>query len=378
MKPKLSILPSEIASSAARSNVGESAIDPGFVLIIGCFTLGSSRVFGKQRMIHSRNILVRGPNWIGDFVMARDFFRGLRHAYPDSRITLAAPTGMESIAERGVFNDFLELDAPKRSLWRGALFWKRLRPERYDLGVCVPASFSAAALLRLAGVGRLVGFSEPLSRPLFHSSHMWKGRSAGKHKAQLYREMLTLLSGKPAEASALVDPALSRKGGIVLAPSASIALRQWPGFLELAKVLRKKYPEKVIRFVGGPADREVWEPRIDALGDPYIESFIGLTSLSELEELCREADFVVANDSGIAHLSASLSGAPTFVTFGPGDPHYIRPVGKAVVDLRASGVPCSPCEKAVCKSTLGYQYCLKALSVDAVLSAIEAKFPSFV
>ena len=71
------------------------------------------------------------------------------------------------------------------------------------------------------------------------------------------------------------------------------------------------------------------------VSDPGVEDWIERTTLPELVSLCRRASLVIANDSGVAHLAATLAGASTLVLFGPGDPDYIRPLGDR--GLRGSG-----------------------------------------
>jgi ADP-heptose:LPS heptosyltransferase len=226
-----------------------------------------------------------------------------------------------------------------------------------------------AFFLWLSGAPTRIGYADPVAAFFLTHPIAWKGRHSGQHKAQLYRALLAEVGAPtPQRPFPLREPA---PGSIILAPGASIALREWPGFVELAQQLRKLYPQSVIRVVGTHAQR-AWEARFAALNDPAVESFIGLTTLSELLELCREAQLVVANDSGVAHLAATLAGAPTVVIFGPGDPAYVAPQGPHVRIARAEGVACSPCESARCHARLGYQLCLRQLRVEEVLRQISS------
>jgi ADP-heptose:LPS heptosyltransferase len=107
-----------------------------------------------------------------------------------------------------------------------------------------------------------------------------------------------------------------------------------------------------------------------------VEDRIGKTSLVELKDLCAHAELVIANDSGVAHLSSTLAGARTLVVFGPGNPTYIAPQGPKMVPVLANPkVVCSPCEKAYCRAPFGYQKCLKDISVETVLKQIETTLP---
>ncbi len=316
-----------------------------------------------------QNILVRGPNWIGDFVLADDFFAGLRAAYPNSRISLVCPLEMADLAPEAIFDHVISITRAQRKLPTGISFWRGLAVEQFDCGISLASSLSAAVLLRLSGIPERIGYSDRGAGIFLTKTKRWPGRTTGKHKAQLYRELLEWVAGHAAPKRDYEQSLPPPGEAIVLAPGASIALREWPYFVELAAVLRQRYPQTPIRVVGAAAQK-AWEPRFAALRDSGIESLVGLTTLPELVELCRQARFVVANDSGVAHVAATLAGAPTVVLFGPGDPAYVTPLGPQVRIARAEGIACSPCESAHCRGGLGYQVCLRELSVDDVLASI--------
>jgi heptosyltransferase II len=319
-----------------------------------------------------KRIFVRGPNWIGDYVLAADFFAGLRASHPGSHITLACPAEMAGLAlASGWFDEVLALSRAQRKIFTGWRFWaSQVAGRGEEVAVTLVASFSSALLLWFSRIPYRVGVMEPSGRFLLSRSQVWRGRAAGKHKSQLYRDVLILLGGyaaPPRETASVVKSGQA----LVLAPGASIPLREWPGFVELAAQLRIVYPNRPIWVVGSPAQKN-WSEKFAALADPAIEDRIGQTTLSELIELCRQAKVVIANDSGVAHLAATLAGAPTVAVFGPGDPAYVAPRGARVAVARSSDVPCSPCEKPSCHARYGYQQCLRSLGVDAVLSQIAS------
>lgn len=301
-----------------------------------------------------QRILVRAPNWIGDQVMAIPFYRGLRAKYRDAQITLLAKPVVLGLDTGVRFEGKIAL--PQNA--------KALRECQFDLAITLPASFSSALLLRLARIPRRIGFAEPAARWLLTESLPWRGRGAGRHKSDLYLDLLRKLGGAPAKGHQETLGKLREKV-LVLAPGASIRLREWPYFPELTRRLRERYPDYSVVVVGSEADR-AWEK----LTEHGAQSLIGKTSLGELRELCAKAAAVVANDSGVAHLAATLGEAPTVVLFGPGDPDYIRPQGARVFDARAQNVLCSPCESARCRAPYGYQKCLKDLPVEMVLEQV--------
>ena len=96
----------------------------------------------------SREILVRAPNWLGDLVMCTPAFRALRGAFPDDRISLHARPELLPVLDGAPWFDEL---LPLRSYHRGArAMWSEARAlrraRRFDLGVCIPDSWSSALL----------------------------------------------------------------------------------------------------------------------------------------------------------------------------------------------------------------------------------------
>lgn len=320
-------------------------------------------------MTKQLRIVVRSPNWIGDHVMAIPFYRALREVYPGAEVSLLCPQGLEGLEVPKVFSRVLPISPDGRKFPGGA--WrtgKKLRAYAFDIAITLPASWSAALTLFSARIPTRLGFQSDGSDLLLTEALPWRGRRAGLHKSELYLELLRWLSGKQsfaAEAPAGEGP---RKKTIVVAPGASISLREWPHFPQLLLELKAKYPDYRLAVVGGPREK-AWHTQLRRWGTG-IEDLVEKTSLEDLGAMMKTAAVVIANDSGLAHVAATLAGAPTIVLLGPGDPAYILPRGRRVEGLRVA-LPCSPCESAVCRAPYGYQKCLRSLPVDAVLAATE-------
>ncbi len=304
--------------------------------------------------------------------MALPFYRGLRRAYSRSHITLLAAQSVAGLDYPGLFDAIRVMKEADRRFPRGVLgFGRELLHDRFDLGISLPASISSALLLFAARIPNRVGFAEGGADLFLTDALRWVGRESRRHKSDLYLELLghlTLNFSVPPEAEPLSKP---REKLLIVAPGASLPLREWPYFNALLPALRVRYPDHRLIVAGGPGDGK-WNSFLSRLGDPSIENLIGKTTLSELRGICETAQAVIANDSGIAHVAATLSGAPTLVLFGPGDPGYVRPRGRCITVSRVPGLPCSPCEKPYCRAPFGYQECLRALSLETVLRELQA------
>ncbi len=311
---------------------------------------------------------MRGPNWIGDHVLALPFYEALRERYPIAELTLALPQAMKGVESFLPFKKFSWISDEERTFPKGALaLGKRWRGEGFAFAFSIPSSWSSALALWSARIPHRIGFASGGSSLFLTHSIAWRGRDAGKHKSALY---LDLLDSPPK--SNWVAPAQVRNENrtIILAPGASLPLREWPYFVELALRLRAVYPQFELMLVGGPGETKFQSVFYRALGGK-ITDYIGKTDLGQLLTLLKSARLVVANDSGVAHLAATVALVPTVVLFGPGDPGYVLPLGERAVAVRVEDLPCSPCESSRCRAPFGYQRCLKDLKLDKVWVAIE-------
>ncbi len=296
--------------------------------------------------------MVRGPNWIGDHIMAEGFYRGLRKLYAGHHISLVSRVAAPELG-------FVAWDE-YTPLGKGPL---ESEPRNFDLAITLVASVSAAVHLWRSGAKVRIGYAESVASLFLTDSLQWPGRIAGKHKRELYGDLLCWLGGHPETASAELEPAVPQKR-VIIAPGASIGLREWPYFPELMGELNACFPDWEIVVVGS-ADQAHWSSRFRRLGFK-LDDKIGKTSLGELTSLLGKGGIVICNDSGVAHLAA-LCGNPVLVLFGPGDPRYVSPGGQHVSIIRNPDLSCSPCESARCRAPFGYQRCLRSISVEAVM-----------
>ena len=122
---------------------------------------GSEPPIGRlRRLMSALEILVRGPNWTGDLVMATPGFRALRAGFPDARITLHVRAPLAPLLDGAPwFDAVVPLAVPAAGRARAASRRPRAAgPRRFDLGLCLPDSFASALLMRAAGVRHVVGY----------------------------------------------------------------------------------------------------------------------------------------------------------------------------------------------------------------------------
>lgn len=350
-------------------------------------------------------LLVVAPNWLGDLVMSTSLLAALAGA----RDGEAPPEIHVAVRDRWV--PLLSGDPRLAGLlvyeregahagWRGALrLARQWRGGGFDAVFVLPPSLRAAAVARLAGVPRRLGFrgeqrgallTDALPRPPRCSHH--------------YIEELALLDrawrGGGGPAPPLPPPALAPAPAGAAPPAfppgpplwiVSVGTtygdaKSWPpaavaGFLELAVA---EAGARVV-LIGDPPARPLAERVREACavmaGDvPWRETpaaapggydLVGRTSLAGLAALMRGADLFVGNDSGPMHLAAAL-GTPTVGIFGSSSPIWTGPRGARATVVAVEDFRCHPCFLRACPEP---RFCLETITPRRVMNAARSLFP---
>src|SRR6478752_4897103 len=99
-------------------------------------------------------IAVFAPNLIGDTVMATPTLRALRAGHPGAEIAVVIKPHVAPTLDAAPWIDRILPFAPKAKdpAHRAGPLLRRLRADRFDLGVLLPNSFRSALMARLGGV----------------------------------------------------------------------------------------------------------------------------------------------------------------------------------------------------------------------------------
>jgi heptosyltransferase II len=319
------------------------------------------------------NILVVGPAWVGDMVMAQSLFAILKRQNPGAAIDVLAPRWtlpllrfMPEVREaitQPVGHGELALSVRYR-------LGRDLSRRGYDLAFVLPGSLKSALIPRWAGARKRRGYGGPLRRLLLTDARAkpelpqvesyvgladWRG--------DIPAPRLTLPPG--ASAAALAALALARPGSPVLAiaPGAEYGpAKRWPARHFAAVAQARLSHGWEVWLLGSPADRETTGQI------PCTQNLAGRTSLDQATALLALADAVLTNDSGLMHVAAALN-RPQVALFGPSDPARTGPRNPAARVLRL-GLDCSPCNQRVCP--LKHHRCLEDLLPETVLAALSA------
>jgi len=155
------------------------------------------------------------------------------------------------------------------------------------------------------------------------------------------------------------------KPRVVLVPGASRrgAIKRWPlrHWITLAQLLKSRCD---LRWSLGPEEEDLrsWLP-----GTTGIEALPRL-GFWQLASALRQADRVVAPDTGLLHLAVVL-GVPALGLYGSSDP-VVAGLPSGAGPVLRTGISCSPCRERACQR----RQCLEELLPDRVCAAILEPF----
>lgn len=327
-------------------------------------------------------ILVRATNWIGDAVMSLPAVRALTARYPEASITVLAKPWVADLylGERSIARVIPLAGASGlrdlQAKWRLA---QQLRAERFDMAVLLPNSFESAAVVKLAGIRRIIGYNrdgrglilpDAIDRPL--------PGEIPEHERYYYLELLRragVIDALPdvpeirfdgiAEARARGE-ALLRKAGVSvpvigISPGAAYGTaKRWlpERFAETARRLGGS-----VAVFGSAAEKDLCESVAQAAGG---HSFAGATTLREFIDMVAACRVFLCNDSGAMHIAAAL-GVPSVTVFGPTNERATGPTGATAAIVRTP-VECVPCGKRECPID---HRCMTRVTVDQVLTSLR-------
>jgi heptosyltransferase-2 len=268
---------------------------------------------------------------------------------------------------------------------------RSLRRERLDAMLILRNSGFAAAVARLGGAQRTIGYARRASR-WFLTTRLAAPRSGGKfapisavdyylelayaagcHEERRQLELATMPADERAadaiwDSLSLPDP---RRVVLINVGGAYGSAKHWPRehAIELSRRLAGEL-ELTVLILCGPTERAAAAALARDADHPRVLSLAGEdVSFGPTKAVIRRARLLVSTDSGPRHIAAAL-GTPTITLFGPIDPRWSENYQPGAVHLRLP-LECSPCGRRACP--LGHHRCMRELSVDMALHAVERR-----
>jgi heptosyltransferase-2 len=330
-----------------------------------------------------KKILVVGPSWVGDMVMAQSLFIAFKVQNPDVVIDVLAPSwSAPLLARMPEVNKAIEMPLGHGRLGLSDR-WKmgRALVGLYDQAILLPNSLKSAIVPWAAKIPVRTGWKGEMRYGLLNDLRSLDKaiytKTVQRFVALAYEKDASFdienprlsVERKSVEAAltkfSLVDAEKNKVLG--LCPGAEFGpSKQWPA--EHYANLAKEYIQRgwSIWLFGSAKDQAITQKINQDLNGEAVD-LAGHTSLAEAIDLLSTTDAVVSNDSGLMHVAAALE-RPLVAVYGSTDPNFTPPLGalSRVVDL---GLECSPCFKRECP--LVHMNCMNQIEPRMVIDAMD-------
>ena len=332
-------------------------------------------------------LLVVGPAWVGDMVMAHTLVQLLARRYPDQSIHMLAPQSAAPIARRMAEVSQVHL----MPVGHGVFGWNERREVaetlaafEYERAWVLPNSWKSALVPWFAKIPERIGWRGELRWGLLtHAPKLDK--IAYPLMIERFMALADDQQGLPRPPYPLPKLTVDQAGletlcaqhqllpdsrTVVLAPGAEFGpAKRWPAehFIELALQMADAHWQVVL--LGSPADADVCNKIAQAV--PGAINLAGQTSLEQAIDVLSLAHRAVCNDSGLMHVARAV-GVPTVGLFGSTSPGFTPPLPVGHKDARVAQIelPCRPCFARECP--LGHLNCLHQLEPQQVLEQVLA------
>lgn len=299
----------------------------------------------------AQRILITRLSAIGDCLQTMPLVCALRDRFPQVHIAwavekAAAPLVAVCTAVDQTIVVGKRLHRTPGILWQTA---RMLRAQRFDLTIDPQSLMKSAALARLSGARRRIGFARPQGREIAPLLNNERVACRAKHMVDRNLELLRPLGIEqpavhfglniPAAAEAFAERLLTEQSALcggfaAINPGAGWDSKRWPleRYAEVARHLSKRGLRTLVVWGGGR--ERVWAEQIVAASQGEA-NLAPATTLLELAAVLRHARLFVGSDTGPLHLAAAV-GTPCVAMFGPSQADACGPYGLHHITVQAA------------------------------------------
>lgn len=339
-----------------------------------------------------RKLLVVIPNWVGDVVMATPALAALRAHFADAEISFLMRRYVADVVAGGGWHDrelYWSAERGVRGERENLRLARQISRERFDVAILLTNSFRSAALVRLAGVPRRVGYArDGRGWLLTHKRRPLRGedgRFVPSPVVDAYAALAERVGCEVADRRLRLGVAddqeqqaieLKRHYGLddgrpyaVINPGAAFGdAKCWlpERFAEVCDRLNSEMNLCVV-IVGAPGERALMRSIAEqARTNPICCADPG-TTLGSLKPIIRDAALLVCNDTGPRHYGIAF-GVPTLSIFGP--THQAWAFSEAPRETRLQvEVECGPCQLRACPID---HRCMTRVTAEMVMDGVAA------
>ncbi|MDR1012267.1 MAG: lipopolysaccharide heptosyltransferase II [Coxiellaceae bacterium] len=334
-------------------------------------------------MNYCKKVLVIAPSWVGDLVISQALLRLIKAKDPGCLIDVFISSFLHPILRRMPEVDNCLISPFKHGELRLITRFKiarSLRNNFYTHAYILPNSFKSALIPFFAGITHRIGWRGEMR--YFLVNHM---KCTTKKTLSMIEQYVTLgyekneirnfLLPKLQISTSLRDATLKRlnillsnKPILAICPGSSFGdAKRWPTDY-FAKIAQIKKNEGWEIWIFGSNMEQILAQKIQEKCHNVCLDLTGKIDLGEAIDLLSLANGVLANDSGLMHISAALS-KPLVAIYGPTSPEFAPPLSINKFKILYLNLPCSPCRKRWCP--LQFNRCMHDLKPDMALQAIN-------
>jgi heptosyltransferase-2 len=335
----------------------------------------------------SGRVLVVGPAWIGDMVMAQSLFKAMAAQDPASGLDVLAPNWSLPLLERmpevsAVI--VMPLSHGQLGLRTRYRLGRRLRG-RYRRAIILPNSYKSALVPFWARIPQRTGYLgehrygvvndirtlDKSLLPMTVQRFVALAHAANPHRAPAIAPPSLRVDRQQARRAVAGQGLNLDRPVLALCPGAEYgSAKRWPPEYFAQVAIRQRQAGWQSWVFGSANDRALGREIATRIGEG-CRDLTGSTTLAEAIDLLSLASAVVSNDSGLMHVAAALH-RPLVALFGSSDPGFTPPLDEHSRVLRL-GLDCSPCFQRECP--LGHTRCLRDLHPDRVHDALTSFGP---
>ncbi len=333
-----------------------------------------------------RRILVIKWSALGDVIIATALFEDIARAFPAREIHLdTQPIWQDFFVHDPRFQRILTVDWRERRqrIHQISAWLRQVRAQHYDLVIDLQCNDRSRLLLSLLwlsghrirhrlGNRRQLPYTiapDALPKPSHILLRSRAALQAGGISTTTPRPVLHIPNRHYTRAREFMkNHALSSGSYSIFLPgcNASGYLKRWGAarYAALANQLHREGVERIV-LIGGPDETDECRSIAQRCG-PWLVNLCGQTEILDIPPLCEPARFIVANDTGTAHLAAATT-TPMTVLCGPTDPRRVKPLGDNVTTLQAD-LSCINCYRKTCS----HHSCMAMLTPSLVFQHLQA------
>jgi heptosyltransferase-2 len=326
-------------------------------------------------------ILIRGPNWVGDAVLAIPALKAVRERFPGAEITLLVRPWVAGLFSSAPYIDRVWSENKPTTLKTWIRITRGIRGRKFDVALLLPNSFESALMMFMGRVRHRIGYATDGRRWML--TEAVERTSGPQHQIHYYLELAKALSAGTGCPSISIEATVPERDSarellaaegipanapfLVLNPGAAYgSAKRWhqERFAKAAESLAREIGLQVA-IIGSEVERTIAEEIREGM-TRRTAVLNGKTSLETLIGVLAESRLMITNDSGPMHIAAAL-GIPTVAIFGPTDETATGPCGPHTRIVKHA-VECSPCLLRECPID---HRCMNAVTVDEVCRAAK-------